>query len=340
MRIAIVNDVSLAREVLRRLVLSVPGYSIAWMAADGAEAIEKSRADCPDALLMDLVMPRMNGVEATRQIMRQKPCPIVVVTSTVKGHYDLVIAAINAGALDAVDTPQLGPGNTILNAPPLLNRLAKLADAMRGVTGSGFHPPIRSQRVAYNCPPLVLIGSSTGGPNALATILAELPNDFPAAILIAQHIAQEFAPFLASWLGVRCTLPVRTAQSGDTPVAGTVLVAESNDHMEITPDLRVQYNNAPRQYPYRPSVDVMFASAAAFWPRLGVAVLLTGMGSDGAEGLLRLRGAGWHTIAQDEATSVVYGMPKAAAEKKAAVDILPIEKIGPTIAKKMLGSRG
>ena len=129
MRIAIVNDLSLAREVLRRLVLSVPGYAVAWVAEDGDEAVRKAAADRPDAILMDLVMPRLNGVEATRQIMKQSPCPILVVTATIPGHYELVIQAMGAGALDAVETPALGPGGTVQNGKPLLARLAKLADA-------------------------------------------------------------------------------------------------------------------------------------------------------------------------------------------------------------------
>ena len=153
MRIAIVNDLSLAREVLKRLVLSVPGYSIAWTADDGDEAVVKAAADCPDAILMDLVMPRLDGSAATRAIMKKSPCPILVVTATVKGNYNLVIGAINAGALDAVETPVLGPGGAIQNGQPLLNRLAKLADAARGLTGSAIHVPLRTAGSAVNCRP-------------------------------------------------------------------------------------------------------------------------------------------------------------------------------------------
>jgi two-component system response regulator WspF len=339
MRIGIVNDLSLAREVLRRVVLSVPGYSVAWAAEDGDDAIRMAAADSPDVILMDLVMPRVNGVEATRAIMKKVPCPILVVTATVKGHYDLVIAAINAGALDAVETPQLAAGGAIQNGQPLLNRLSKLSDANNSVTGSGLIVPLRINSPARDCPPLVVIGSSTGGPDALATVLSAFPPDFPAAVLISQHIGAEFAPTLVTWLAERCCLKVRTAQSGDIPAAGTVLIAESNDHLEIAPNHKLSYTASPRQYPYRPSVDVLFGSAAAIWPRLGIGVLLTGMGCDGAEGLLRLRGMGWHTITQDEASCVVYGMPKAAVEKKAATEILPLSQIGPTIAAKILGKR-
>ena len=339
MRIAIVNDLSLAREVLRRLVLSVPGYTIAWIAEDGDDAVRKAAADRPDAVLMDLVMPRLNGVEATRQIMKQTPCPILVVTATIPGHYELVIQAMGAGALDAVETPVFGPGGAIQNGNPLLARLAKLADANRGVTWTGIQTAKRAEAVTADHSPLVLIGSSTGGPEALASVLSALPPDFPAAVLIVQHIAAEFAPSLAAWLAARCRLPVRTACDGDIPTPGTVLLAASNDHLEVTSDMKLRYTASPAAYPYRPSVDVLFTSAGTVWPRVGVAVLLTGMGSDGAEGLLRLRSLGWHTIAQNEQTCVVYGMPKAAAERRAANEMLPLAQIGPTVVAKILQDR-
>ncbi len=351
MRIAIVNDLTLAREVLRRVVLSVPGHTLAWEAADGEEAIARAAADRPDAVLMDLVMPRVNGVEATRAIMRRSPCPIVVVTATIPGNYELVMQAMGAGALDAVETPVLSAGGVVQKAEPLLARLSKLVAASRGVPGSGYAPAHR-QRVmtpnaadkpmtskSLNLPPLVLLGSSTGGPEALATVLGALPATFPAWVLIAQHIAADFGTGLVSWLGERCKLPVRAAKDGDPPAAGTVQVAVSNDHLELTADLVLRYTASPRSWPYRPSADVLFASAAAVWPRRGLAALLTGMGPDGADGLLRLKSAGWHTIAQDEATSVVYGMPKVAAEKGAAVEVLPLPQIGPTLAGRLMAPR-
>lgn len=340
MRIAIVNDLSLAREVLRRLVLSVPGYAVAWEAVDGTDAVAKAAADRPDAILMDLVMPHLDGVEATRQIMKRSPCPVLVVTSTIPGNYDLVMRAMGAGALDAAETPAFGPGMAIRNGQPLLARLAKIEAVTRGATGTGIHPAARLPGLtSSDRPPLVVVGSSTGGPDALAVVLGALPADFRAAVLVAQHIDAEFAPGLVSWLSARCRLPVRAAHEGVAPEAGRVLIAVSNDHLEIGPDTRLRYTATPRSLPYRPSADVLFASAAAVWPRLGVGVLLTGMGSDGAEGLLRLRSHGWHTIAQDESTCVVYGMPKAAVEKQAAVEVLPLPLIGPVVAAKILGQK-
>jgi two-component system response regulator WspF len=338
MRIAIVNDLSLAREVLRRLVLSVRGHAVAWVAHDGEEAVRKAAADRPDAILMDLVMPRLNGVEATRQIMKQSPCPILVVTATIPGHYDLVIQAMGAGALDAVETPVLSPDGVVQNGEKLLARLEKLDDALKGSIGSSVVVQYRGASSAGSLPPLVLLGASTGGPDALAVVLSALPANFPAPILVAQHIAAEFAPALVEHLAKRVALPVRAVKDGERPEAGTVLIAVTNDHLELGPDHLLRYTPNPKSSPWRPSVDVLFKSAAGCWPRLGAAALLTGMQTDGADGLLRLRSLGWHTIAQDEATCAVYGMPKAAAEKRAAVEVLPLSQIGPSLVAKILAT--
>jgi two-component system response regulator WspF len=335
MRIAIVNDLALAREVLRRVVLSVPGYTVAWTADDGEEAVRKAAADRPDAVLMDLVMPRMDGAEATRHIMRESPCPILVVTATVSGNFELVYRAMGAGALDAVETPTLAPGGALVNGEKLVARLAKLDDALHGVTGSGFVPDEPGGSGSVEVPRIVAIGASTGGPDALGVVLSALPPDFPGAVLIAQHIAAEFAPGLAQRLAARCRLPVRVATDGEPPVPGVVYLAATNDHMEFGPRFRLRYTPEPKNAPFRPSVDVLFASLAAYNPRPGVAVLLTGMRADGADGLLQLRSVGWHTIAQDERTSVVYGMPKAAAERGAAAEVLPIDRIGPAVVARL-----
>lgn len=340
MRIGIVNDLALAREVLRRTVLSVPGYSIAWLADDGDAAVVKAAADPPDVVLMDLIMPRLNGVEATRQIMQQSPCPVLVVTSSVSTNYAMAFRAMGVGALDAVDTPTLGPSGTIQNADKLVTRLGQLQAALDGMNGSSPMPVLASTTPAADAPPLVVLGASTGGPVALAEVLAAFPANFPAAVLIAQHIGPDFAPGLVQQLAANCRLPVRAAKDGDPPTPGTVHVAVSNDHLEFAPDRLLRYTPHPRKSPYRPSVDVLFSTAAVHSPRLGVGVLLTGMGHDGAEGLLRLRAAGWHTIAQDEATSVVRdGMPKAAVSRGAAVEVLPLPHIGESVVARILAPK-
>jgi two-component system, chemotaxis family, response regulator WspF len=187
--------------------------------------------------------------------------------------------------------------------------------------------------------PLVAIGASTGGPPALAAILAQWPTDFPAAVVIVQHIDVEFAPQLAHWLGARSKVKVRLAIAGERPQPGTVLIAGTNDHLVMTPDRSLRYTPEPADNPYRPSVDALFNSLAAHWPAPGIAALLTGIGRDGAVGLLRLRKAGWHTLAQDEASSVIYGMPKAAVELGGAAAIVPLDEMAQQIQAHPLVSK-
>ncbi len=331
MRIAIVNDLALAREVLRRLVLSVPGHQIAWTAADGAEAVRKAAQDRPDVILMDLVMPVLDGAEATRRIMAQSPCPILLVTSSVTGNFNLVYRAMGHGGFDAVNTPTLGSDGTVRDGEGILARIAKLARVQQDPGATVWKPPSASDsdpRISATCPhPVLALGASTGGPEALASILKALPADFPAAVVIIQHIAAEFAPSLANWFQGQTSLPVRLARDGDELKPGEVILAGTNDHLVLRPDRRLAYTADPVDYPYRPSVDVFFNSLVTSWPRPGIAVVLTGMGSDGAQGLLQLRQSGWYTITQDQAGCVVYGMPKVAADLGAASQVLPLAHI-------------
>jgi two-component system response regulator WspF len=343
MRVAIVNDLALAREVLRRLVLSVPGYAVAWTAADGAEAVRLAARDRPDAILMDLIMPVLDGVEATRRIMAASPCPILLVTSSVTGNFNKVYEAMGHGGLDAVNTPTLGEGGKVRDGEGLLARLAKL-DRAQGLPPAG---PAETPAVetcgggisGTRLPAVVALGASTGGPEALARILGGFPADFPAAVLVVQHIAGEFAPSLATWLQGRTPLRVRLAVAGEEPAPGEVRVAGTDDHLVLGCDRRLAYTPEPVSCPFRPSVDALFGSLAAGWPRPGVAALLTGMGTDGARGLARLRQAGWHTLAQDQATCVVPGMPRAAADLGAACQVLPLGEMAPAILKCLGGGK-
>jgi two-component system response regulator WspF len=181
----------------------------------------------------------------------------------------------------------------------------------------------------------VALGASTGGPEALARILQALPASLPAGVVIIQHIAADFAQGLAIWLQGYSCLPVRLAQTGDELRTGEVLLAGTDDHLTLRGDCRLAYTADPVDYPYRPSVDVFFHSLAVSWPRPGIAVLLTGMGNDGARGLLHLRQFGWHTITQDQASCVVYGMPKAAAELRAACQVLSLAQIPAAIVDQI-----
>ncbi len=340
MRIAIVNDLRIATEALRRVVTSRPDYSVAWTAMDGKEAVRRCEEETPDVILMDLLMPVMNGAEATREIMRRSPCPILVVTATVAGNYGLVCEALSHGAYDAVATPVLGDLPPAQAGAALLAKLAHV-DKIRSRLESPIEPskcvdlPAKAPRHGRAQAPLVAIGASTGGPNALQTILSQWTAEFPAAVVVAQHIGADFAASLASWLSQTCSLTVRTARDGDRPRAGFVLVAATDDHLVMRPDGTLGYTREPADSPFRPSVVVLFQSLARHWRRPSIAMLLSGIGRDGAQGMLDLRRAGWHTIAQDQSSSVVYGMPQAASELKAAAEILSVAGIAAAVVKRL-----
>ncbi len=340
MRIGIVNDSLIARVALQRAVESVPAHKVAWLANDGAEAVEKARDDLPDLILMDLIMPGVDGVEATRRIMAGSPCPIVIVTSSVSGHMGRVYEAMGLGAIDAVDTPELGPSGELDGAKFLLAKIETVAKLVgRSPRVAPFDepvaPPAKSPAEVAPWWPLVLIGSSTGGPAALAEILARMPESLDLATVIVQHVDSVFAPGLARWLGERTGRRVELIEPGVKPLPGKILLASTNDHVILDESRRFRYVAEPAEIHYRPSVDVFFRSAAERWPQPGVAALLTGMGRDGAAGLLALRRRGWLTIAQDEASSVIWGMPGAAVQIGGAALVLPLPEIARAITERL-----
>lgn len=325
MRIAIVNDLSMAAEVLRRVVASEPGLEVAWTAANGAEAVEKCARDTPDLILMDLIMPVMDGVQATRAIMQRSPCAILVVTATVTGNAAKVFEAMSFGALDAIGTPVFSAAGKIDGARELLKKISNIGTLIASeVPAVKPHAAAREGAAGH---PMIAVGASTGGPMALVSVLAPMPRDLAASVVIIQHVDVQFASGLAEWLDEQTELPVALAREGERPEAGRAYLAATNDHLTLGADRAFRYTREPADYPYRPSVDAFFSSLARHWPQRDAAVLLTGMGKDGAAGLLELRKAGWHTIAQDEATSLVYGMPRAAKEIGAAVKVLPLDSI-------------
>ena len=339
MRIAIVNDLTLAVEALRRVVRSIPSASIAWVARDGREAIEMCGRDRPDLVLMDLIMPGVDGVEATRAIMQGSPCPVLVVTASVRGNVGKVYEALGNGAIDAVATPRLGLGGGLEGAAELVRRIETVRALARELpppanarADEDARASTRTVERPQGALPLVAIGASTGGPRAIATVLAGLPADLPAAVAIVQHIDSSFAPGLALWLQRRTSLRVAPLVTATVLRPGHVWLASGDGHLVLRDDLRLDLAAEPRQSLHRPSIDVFFESIARHLPGRGCAVLLTGMGRDGAVGLLALRRAGYHTIAQDEQSSVVWGMPRIAIETGAAIEILPLEGIGARVA--------
>jgi two-component system response regulator WspF len=330
MKIAIVNDMPMAVEALRRALAFEPAHQILWVARNGAEAVAQCAQQTPDLILMDLIMPIMDGVEATRRIMADTPCAIVLVTVDREQNVHRVFEAMGHGALDVVDTPAIGAGNPREAAAPLLRKILNIEWLIGQRTGVGSTvAPV--PRAPSRRSKLVAIGSSAGGPAALEILLRALPTSFAPAIVLVQHVDQIFAAGMAEWLATVSGLPVRLAQEGEQPQPGTVLLAGTNHHIRLLKNGTLAYTAEPVHEIYRPSIDVFFESVARFWTGDAVGVLLTGMGRDGAQGLKAMREQGFLTIAQDQASSAVYGMPRAAANIDAAVEIRPLTTIAPRL---------
>jgi len=329
MRIGIANDSPTAAEALRRALAAAGEHQVAWVARTGADAVRLCRDLPPDLVLMDLAMPVLDGVEATRRIMRDAPCAILIVTAAPQDNVGQVFRALGAGALDVTATPVLlGRGGE----DALLAKIRTIAKLIAATPAAP--PPAPAAAPAAASPAvtrLVAIGASTGGPVALARVLARWRPPPDTAAVVVQHIDPAFATQLARWLGEQTGVPVRAIAGGDAIEGGLVQVAASDDHLRLTPGHRFAYDAHPRDEVYRPSIDVFFHSVARYWDGNATGVLLTGMGRDGASGLLAMRQAGQATIAQDEASSAVYGMPKAAAELGAAEKILSLDNIPPAL---------
>ena len=334
MRIAIANDVAMAAEALRRVVASTSEHQVVWIARTGAEAVRMCVDNRPDLVLMDLNMPELDGVEATRQIMELAPCAILVVTGQPQDNVGQVFRALGAGALDVTATPILrgaAGGDAEL--------LAKIKTMGKLIRVSGHDAPAggaeRAEGVARH---LLAIGASTGGPVAISKVLAGWHPQPGTAIVVVQHIDQNFAAHFAKWLADQVGMPVRVIEDGDALEPGSVQVARTNDHLVLSARHRLHYDENPRDYAYRPSVDVFFGGVAQHWSADATGVLLTGMGRDGANGLLAMRQAGQFTIAQDQASSAVYGMPRAAADLEAAQQILHLDHIN-RVLRSRIGER-
>lgn len=334
MRIAIVNDIFMSAEILRRIVTTSTDHEIAWTASNGKEAVEKCEKDTPDLILMDLLMPVMNGVRATHLIMQNTPCAILIVTSSVQGNSPLVFEAMSYGALDVVKTPELSSEFQNAQANELLYKI-DLIGKLIGKTVQLKEKIDASAKI----PILIAIGASTGGPKALVHLLSALPKNLGAAPIIVQHIDEQFSSGLVRWIGSQIKLPTQLISRGNSPKKDEVLIAGTNDHLVVTKNLILDYTPYPTEIFYRPSVDVFFKSLSEFWPVKSIAVLLTGMGKDGAEGMKALHDKGWHTIVESQESCVIYGMPKAAIELDAVDEVLTVEKIPEAILKQIRALR-
>lgn len=341
-RVLVVDDSTFVRRAVQRMLESFPDLEVVGTAHNGARAVELVRELQPHVVVLDVNMPEVDGLEALRRIMKERPTGVVMLSSDTQTGAQTTLIALELGAVDFVDKSSAGNVMDIHALAPLLRDKirAAAAAAVRDAappSGPGSAPqpaaPRRAplQGSAYD---LVVVGASTGGPRALVELLSALPADFGAAVAVAQHMPPGFTQTLAERLNRRSALRVAEARDGDPLLPGHVLVSPGGSHLTVrrTPSgLVARVADEPADVLYRPSVDLLFDSAAEACGPRAVGVVLTGMGDDGAHGLRTLREAGAYTLAESRETAVIYGMPRAAAS--AAEQIVPLYEVAPLLTQ-------
>jgi two-component system chemotaxis response regulator CheB len=348
LRVLVVEDSLTVRRKLCEVLESDPDIEVVGEAGDGQTAVSLCRSLRPDVMTLDMLLPVMTGLAATEQIMAHMPTPILIVSSsTNRGDLFKTYEALAAGAVDVLEKP---PGDEndeawdrkFIAAVKLVSRIKVITHprARLGSVGrvqSVHPPPVWPAQAGERRARIVAIGASTGGPSALVSVLRAVPANVEATILIVLHIDEPFGSLFAEWLSSQAPHTVSYPQGGElVPASGKrVFMAAPGKHLVVR-DGRLAFSHEPERHSCRPSVDVLFESLARESSRDTLACLLTGMGRDGAQGLLSLRRTGAATIAQDEESSIVYGMPREAALLDAAERILPLSGIGPAIARATL----
>ncbi len=341
-RVLVVDDSALMRKLIPQLIESDSELHVVATAMDGAFALKKIEEHRPDVITLDLEMPRMDGIETLRQIMRVHPVPVVVVSAHTRQGAATTFKALHMGAFDFIAKPRdvLAEGMQGIAADLIQKIKAAANSPLRRRTWAsaeelpGKAKPKRGSASLIPATKVVAIGISTGGPNSLEFMFSHLPAEFPAAIVVVQHMPAGFTEPFARRLNESCALEVKEAHSGDILAAGRVLICPGDRHIKIhrmpLGDVVVLSSEA-RVNGHRPSVDVLFHSAAEEFGANAVGVLMTGMGEDGAEGLGAMKAAGAYTLAQDEASSIVFGMPRAAIERGYAQRIVALEDMANTL---------
>ena len=344
-RVLIAEDSPTVRRYLTGLIDESPGMRVIGEAHDGEEAVQKAAQLRPDVVSMDINMPHIDGLEATRQIMMQCPTPVVVVSGLLDNDIALSMNALEAGALAVIPKP---PDRNNPQFPTKRDHLLNTLKAMAAVSvvsrKERLQREYESQEAIQVTPPpskrispeILVIGASTGGPSALHHLLRGMPNDFPIPIVIAQHMPAEFIPGLVGWLASATQLEVKLAENGMILEGGTVLVSPGDYHLTIKrrdTDLVVRLIDGRGDYRYQPSIDVLLNSVARICGSAAIGLILTGMGDDGSNGLLAMSEAGAYTLAQDQHSSTVFGMPNAAIEAGAVQTVVALADLPSKLVK-------
>lgn len=342
-RVLIVDDSAVVRQTLSEIVNAHPGLEVLATANDPFQAAERLKRDMPDVVVLDVEMPRMDGITFLRRLMSQRPVPVVVCSTLVGEGSATFLAALEAGAVEVIEKPSLAT-RKFLEESAIRIQDAVLAAAQarlarrrtvrqeEKLSADAVLPPASRSAMAQTTHKVIAVGASTGGTEALRILLQGMPRTAPP-IVIVQHMPESFTAGFARRLDEICQITVREAKDGDSVLPGEALIAPGAKHMMLTrsgANYRVEIRDGPLVNRHRPSVDVLFRSVSRVAGPNAVGVILTGMGDDGARGLKEMRDAGARTVGQDEATSVVYGMPAAAMRIGAVEQQAPLSKIGGT----------
>lgn len=349
-RVLVVDDSAFMRRAIERLLSQDPRVTVVGCASDGMEGVKRALELRPDVITMDVEMPRMDGVTAVGEIMQSVPTPIVMVSTLTTEGTATAIRALEAGAVECIGKP------SGLSAD-LVNVGEKLVEAVERASVARVHrhrPVAITPRLAAPAAPpkapgltggrlpahnVLVIGSSTGGPPALTRVVPRLPGDLMAAVIVVQHMPAGFTGALARRLDSLSPLTVAEAIEGEPVINGRVYLAPGDYHLTVTKDKRIHLDQSPTVHGVRPSVDITLFSVAEVFGRAASVAILTGMGKDGADGAARLEAAGGKVIAQDEATCVVYGMPRVTMERSQHPIQVPLDDVAPALVKTLPASR-
>jgi two-component system chemotaxis response regulator CheB len=345
--VLLVDDSLIALTILSRILSTAPDIQVVGQARSGREALELIPRLQPAVICTDLNMPDIDGLQLTKEVMERFPRPILVVSAAVQPeHAQNVFRLLEAGAIDVLPKPR---GGLAADEQGVAQELIRKIKIISGVVALTRRPKMVSSRTPLHNSPspspsparphIVTIGASTGGPQALQTILAQLPASFPAPVLCVQHISEGFLRGLVNWLATSCAMPVKIAQPGEQPLPGAVYFPQEGTHLEIDKGGRLVCSQKAPVDGHRPSVTATFRSVAQYCAEAAIGVLLTGMGSDGAQGMQEIFRAGGITIAQNEESSVIFGMPKQAIALGAVKYVLPVNNIAFMLLELLVSSR-
>ncbi len=350
-QVMIIDDSAVVRQTLSQVLSLEDDISVLTTASDPYDAAEKLKNNVPDVIILDIEMPRMDGLTFLKKLMTQHPLPVIICSSKTEEGSQNVFQALQFGAVDIIQKPKVGTKEFIEESRVMicdavraanLTKVKKIAHSMHTVAPkltADVIMPMPAHNISIDTTEsVIVVGASTGGTEALKTFLERLPIDCPGVVIV-QHMPEHFTAAFASRLNGICEVSIKEAEDNDSVLRGRVLIAPGNKHILLKragARYFVEVRSGPLVCRHRPSVDVLFRSTARYAGKNAIGVIMTGMGDDGARGILEMKTAGAYTIAQDEASCIVFGMPKEAIKLGAIDKILPLEQIADFVIKKSL----